>query len=70
MAGEALHQRILQSIQTYLLAKARQQPLILVWEDLHWADPSSLELLGTYTWRKTTEPVLPPPYGELKERMP
>jgi predicted ATPase/class 3 adenylate cyclase len=45
LAGEALHRRVLQSAQRYLAAKARQQPLVLVWEDLHWADPSSMELL-------------------------
>jgi class 3 adenylate cyclase len=43
--GEVLHQRILQSMQSYISAKAKQNPLVLVWEDLHWVDPSSLGLL-------------------------
>ncbi len=43
--GQALHQRILQSVQDFIVAKSQQQPLAMVWEDLHWADPSSLELL-------------------------
>ena len=43
--GEVLHRQILQSIQTYILARTKQTPLILVWDDLHWADPSSLALL-------------------------
>jgi class 3 adenylate cyclase len=30
----------------WLLAEAAQQPVLAVWEDLHWADPSTLELLG------------------------
>ena len=30
----------------WLLAEATQQPVLAVWEDLHWADPSTLELLG------------------------
>ena len=30
----------------WLLQAAERQPTLLVWEDLHWADPSSLELLG------------------------
>jgi Adenylate and Guanylate cyclase catalytic domain/AAA ATPase domain len=29
-----------------LLAEADQQPVLAVWEDLPWADPSTLELLG------------------------
>ena len=29
----------------WLLAEAAQQPVLAVWEDLHWADPSTLELL-------------------------
>lgn len=47
LEGEALHQRIFNATHTYLSTKAKQQPLILVWEDLHWADPSSLALLET-----------------------
>lgn len=27
------------------LVTAERQPLVLVWEDLHWADPSALDLL-------------------------
>ena len=29
----------------WLLAEAERQPVLVVWEDLHWADPSSLDLL-------------------------
>ncbi|MDH3676153.1 MAG: AAA family ATPase, partial [Anaerolineae bacterium] len=45
LEGEALHQQISQSVHNYILARTNQTPLILVWEDLHWADPSSLSLL-------------------------
>ncbi len=30
----------------WLLEEAERQPLLTLWEDLHWADPSTLELLG------------------------
>jgi len=43
--GEGLHRQILQSVQNFIVARTKQTPLVLVWEDLHWADPSSLALL-------------------------
>jgi predicted ATPase len=32
----------------WLLAEAERQPVLAVWEDLHWADPSTLEWLGLF----------------------
>jgi predicted ATPase len=32
----------------WILEEAERQPLLVVWEDLHWADPSTLELLGLF----------------------
>lgn len=45
LEGEALHRQIIQAVQDYVKARTEQLPLVLVWEDLHWADPSSLTLL-------------------------
>ncbi len=39
-------QRTLDALVAWLLAKAEQQPVLAMWEDLHWADPSTLDLLG------------------------
>jgi class 3 adenylate cyclase len=38
-------QRTLETLLTLLFALAGEQPLLLVWEDLHWADPSTLEFI-------------------------
>jgi TOMM system kinase/cyclase fusion protein len=35
------------AIASLLLDLAKKQPVVMVVEDLHWADPSTLELLGT-----------------------
>jgi predicted ATPase len=42
---EQQKQQILQSLLTILLRIAAQQPVLFVMEDLHWVDPTTLELL-------------------------
>ena len=43
MSLQQQHQYNLQLMLTVLLSQAQRQPLLLVIEDLHWADPSTLE---------------------------
>ncbi|HZG66528.1 MAG TPA: hypothetical protein VEZ12_07275, partial [Herpetosiphonaceae bacterium] len=45
LGAEALHGRIHQAVAQFVRAHALVQPLALVWDDLHWADPSSLKVL-------------------------
>jgi class 3 adenylate cyclase/predicted ATPase len=42
----------------WLLAAAEQQPMLAVWEDLHWADPTTLELLGLLVEQTPTAAML------------
>ena len=51
-------QQILNLFVEWLLREAQQQPLMAVWEDLHWADPSTIELLGLVINRATSTPLL------------
>ncbi len=39
-------ERTLQALVQLLVAQAERQATVSVWEDLHWADPSSLEFLA------------------------
>ena len=45
LSSEALRSGILEALGGYVRRRARQAPLVLVWEDLHWCDPSSWEVL-------------------------
>ena len=47
LSPEALQGRMFQAFREYVRAQSQTQPLILVWEDLHWTDPASLRLLET-----------------------
>jgi class 3 adenylate cyclase/tetratricopeptide (TPR) repeat protein len=41
-----LKRRTLEGLVAWLCERAAENPLLSIWEDLHWADPSTLELLG------------------------
>lgn len=45
LEGETLRHQIFRSLSTYFEHMARQKPVVMVFEDLHWADPSSLEAI-------------------------
>jgi ABC-type oligopeptide transport system substrate-binding subunit/class 3 adenylate cyclase len=45
MDGQDLKGHTFQAVQTVIECAAKQQRLVLVCEDLHWADPTSIELL-------------------------
>jgi predicted ATPase/class 3 adenylate cyclase len=46
------------ALVVWLLAEAERQPVLVVGEDLHWADPSTLEWLGLFIEQVPTARVL------------
>ena len=51
-------QQTLDALVAWLAAQAERQPVLAVWEDLHWADPTTLELLGLVIEQAPTVPML------------
>jgi class 3 adenylate cyclase/tetratricopeptide (TPR) repeat protein len=43
--GDALVEHITRAIRGYICARANMKPTVIVFEDLHWADTASLDLL-------------------------
>ena len=57
-APEELRRRQLAAVTAWYFAGARTQPAVLVFEDLHWADPTSLDLLRSLAERGAQAPLL------------
>jgi class 3 adenylate cyclase/tetratricopeptide (TPR) repeat protein len=57
-APEELRERQLAALVAWILIGARSQPVALAFEDLHWADPTSLDLLETLAEKGAQAPLL------------
>ena len=71
-APEELRHRQLAALTNWMIAGARTQPAVLAFEDLHWTDPTTLDLLRGIAERGalaplfvliTTRPEFRPPWG-------
>jgi class 3 adenylate cyclase/predicted ATPase len=51
-------QRTQEALVGWLLEETERKPVLVVCEDLHWADPSSLELIGLVIDQLATIPIL------------
>jgi tetratricopeptide (TPR) repeat protein len=58
LTPEQRHDRAQELVEALLLAEAREQPLALIFDDLHWADASSLEMLMRLIRRAPSAPLL------------
>jgi predicted ATPase len=57
LAPAQRRQRTLEALTSQLAGLARQQPVLLIFEDAHWVDPTSLEVLGRIVDRIKTLPA-------------
>ena len=58
LAPEQRRQRTLEALMSQLAGLARRQPVLMIFEDVHWIDPTSLEVLGRTLDRIKTLPAL------------
>ena len=58
LAPEQRRQRTLEALMSQLAGLARRQPVLVIFEDVHWIDPTSLEVLGRTVDRIKTLPAL------------
>ncbi|MGD9507233.1 MAG: AAA family ATPase [Geminicoccaceae bacterium] len=73
MSPQRQKERTLEALVGQLEGMARRGPVLVVWEDAHWADPTSLEFLGLVIDRVQTiralvvitfRPEFVPPWGQ------
>src|SRR5262249_48011634 len=58
LSPEQERHRLLTTLTAWTLGAARAQPMVIVLEDLHWADPSTLALVRALVEQCATAPLL------------
>ena len=57
LAPEELRRRQLAALTNWVIAGAKVQPVVLAFEDLHWADPTTLDVLRVIAERGAQAPL-------------
>lgn len=58
LAPDELRRRQLVALVNWVIASAKLQPVVLAFEDLHWADPTTLDVLRAIAERGAQTPLL------------
>ena len=58
MDPQQRRQKTLEALTTQVEALSRQKPVLMIFEDAHWTDPTSLETFGRVVDKVRTLPVL------------
>jgi predicted ATPase len=58
LTAEEKRRRLLAALSGWILGAARLQPMVMVIEDLHWLDPSTLELQQLLAKQGATVPLM------------
>jgi class 3 adenylate cyclase/tetratricopeptide (TPR) repeat protein len=56
--GDALNQRMIDAVRGFICGLAVESPLVIVFDDLHWADEASLNLLLNVVDLSAEQPIL------------
>ena len=56
--GDALNQRMIDATRGFLCGLAVENPLVIIFDDLHWSDEASLNLLLNVVELRTSHPIL------------
>jgi tetratricopeptide (TPR) repeat protein len=79
MAAQQQRDATLDAIVAWLIERAEGTPVLMAWEDLHWADPTTLETLGMLIEQAPTaamlvvatyRPELTPPWPQRSDMTP
>ena len=58
LSAQQQRQQTQETLVAWLVEEAERHPILAVWEDLHWADPSTLEVLSRFIDQTPTTAIL------------